>query len=422
MSTSDVILAGAAPDTGNLGVSALCYSTIANLLEHKESLSVNVLGHGSHNKQEKFHINGSKSANIVAAKHTRRLYDPSSFINIRYSIKLGPLASKTAKLFRNSKAILDISGGDSFTDLYGRRRFDAIVLPKIIAVENNIPLILLPQTYGPFNPNGSEIKIAQDLIKRSTLAYARDQYSFEYMKELLGSAFNPETHKQGVDVAFLLPATPFDQVKAKGLIPEREANTEVFGINVSGLIYNDPEAALNQYGIKVDYHQLLEKFITYVLANSDGDIWLVPHVLARFEHFESDAFACEKLKSHFTDAQQKRIKVVSGKYDQCEIKGVIAQCDWFTGTRMHSTVGSLSMMVPTAAIAYSGKTRGVFATAGQEDKVFDARKESTEDLLAQLINAWKLRNITRAELQRDIPLLKQRAHQQFEEIISRIPD
>ncbi|MEE2732184.1 MAG: polysaccharide pyruvyl transferase family protein [Pseudomonadota bacterium] len=420
MSGLELILAGAAPDTGNLGVSALCYSTVANILKQREDAHINILGHGSHKTTEQFAVNGNQTCDVVAAKHTRRFYDPSAFINIRYSIKLGPLASKTAKMFRNANALLDISGGDSFTDLYGKRRFEAIVLPKIIAVENNIPLVLLPQTYGPFVEGGEPRAVAQDLIRRSRLAYARDQYSFEYMQELLGGDFNPEVHKQGVDVAFLLPAASKEQVDAKGLTPPREPSTEVFGINVSGLIYNDPENAKSQYGIKVDYHKLLKTFIEHVLNQSAGDVWLVPHVHAPYGHYESDLSACEKLKSHFSESQQQRIKVVNGDYDQCEIKGVIGQCDWFTGTRMHSTVGSLSQAVPTAAIAYSGKTRGVFATAGQEAMVFDARQETTENLLDQLINSWALRSKTKEELERDIPLLKQRAHRQFEEIVSSI--
>jgi len=420
MNSLELILAGAAPDTGNLGVSALCYSTIATLKDHDSSIKVNVLGHGSHKESKSFSIGEHSAANILAAKHTRRFYDPSSFNNIRASIKLGPFASKTAKVFKRCNALLDISGGDSFTDLYGKRRFDAIVLPKKIAVENNIPLVLLPQTYGPFQPKQKAERVSQELIKRSALAYARDPYSYEYLKELLGSDFDPALHKQGVDVAFLLPAASTEEVTVKGLLPQREAGKEVFGINVSGLIYNDPDIARTQYGIRVNYHELLTSFISHVLKYSDGDVWLVPHVLVPYDHFESDAFACNKLKSHFSEADQLRIKIVSGQYDQCEIKGVISQCSWFTGTRMHSTVGSLSTTIPTAAIAYSGKTRGVFATAGQEDKVFDARFESTDDLLGKLIGAWQTRNETKQELIRDIPKLKSKAHAQFDEIISTI--
>ena len=221
-------------------------------------------------------------------------------------------------------------------------------------------------------------------------------------------------------LAFLLPSSGLDAIRDTGLIPEREENVEVFGINVSGLIYNNPDIAGKQYGIRIDYHQVLFEFIRHLLSNSQGDIWLVPHVLVPIGHFESDLSACMKLKSHFNSEQQRRIKVVSGEYDQCQIKSVISQCSWFVGTRMHATVGSLSMTVPTAAIAYSGKTRGVFSTAGQEDKVFDARMESTEHLLAKLICAWSMRDQTRQELIRDIPLLKQRAKAQFDDIVSRI--
>ncbi|SMF13558.1 hypothetical protein SAMN02745866_00851 [Alteromonadaceae bacterium Bs31] len=85
---------------------------------------------------------------------------------------------------------------------------------------------------------------------------------------------------------------------------------------------------------------------------------------------------------------------------------------------MHSTIASLSSQVPTAAIAYSGKFKGVFESAGQADASFDARELSTEDLLQSLIQSWRSRDIVRKQLQRDIPSVIEKSESQFKQIIS----
>ena len=58
----------------------------------------------------------------------------------------------------------EICGGDSFSDIYGIRRFIFTVIPDIIAIFLNKSLILLPQTYGPYKSLIAK-KIAYFIIK-----------------------------------------------------------------------------------------------------------------------------------------------------------------------------------------------------------------------------------------------------------------
>ncbi len=60
------------------------------------------------------------------------------------------LSTYASRAIRSSVAVLDVSAGDSFADLYGSKRFDYICLFKEMAIQMKKPLILLPQTYGPF--------------------------------------------------------------------------------------------------------------------------------------------------------------------------------------------------------------------------------------------------------------------------------
>ena len=48
--------------------------------------------------------------------------------------RLGGLGNRGARAIAAAPAVLDASGGDSFTDLYGQRRPDAIAMPKELAI------------------------------------------------------------------------------------------------------------------------------------------------------------------------------------------------------------------------------------------------------------------------------------------------
>ena len=86
-------------------------------------------------------------------------------------------------------------------------RFKATIAPKKLALSIGRPLILLPQTYGPFEHPRTR-QIAQKLVSNATLAFARDPDSFKNLKALLGRHFDPARHREGVDLAFGLEPEP----------------------------------------------------------------------------------------------------------------------------------------------------------------------------------------------------------------------
>lgn len=418
MSKREVIIAGAAPDSGNLGVSALCHSIVTELLLVNPDLVVTVLDYGDSYRKSAYRLNDKTVCNLMGVKSSRNFLKASNSNNISFLTKTGLLLTKTARTMKNSRAILDISAGDSFTDLYGPERFFGRMFPKQYAVRSGVPLILLPQTYGPFVKESS-LKMAKEIMPYCALAYARDKYSFGIMKDLLGEHFRPDKHKLGVDAAFLLESHEPDLTAEPGL--DLSSGKERFGLNVSGLIFNDPEVAERQYGIKVDYPKAMKTCIEYILSESDGDVWLVPHVIPKDKYdFESDTYASMKLKDLLDEKFKSRVHIMSGDYDQCLVKGIIRKLDWFCGMRMHATIAGLSTCVPTANIAYSDKALGVFESVGQQDQVFDARTLTTDELIQKLNDSWKNRRETQRQLETAIPQVKQKAKEQISDIVSNI--
>jgi len=413
-----ITLLHAAPETGNMGVTALGYSVIGGLARRIKDLRLTVADYGLGLRPGNLSVDGRPfEFTRCGIKLSKRIYLSESLWNIRLASRFGGGLNAIARHMLAQDFVLDINGGDSFTDLYGQYRFQSIVGVKSYFLDQKIPLGLLPQTYGPFkDPINREIAV--DLIRRSQFAWARDQRSYQVLQDLLNSDFNPDRHHCGVDVAFLLDVEkpPESALETQTLDWLSSGSKPVIGLNVSGLIYNDPEAAVRQYGFVADYRQVIRGFVEKVLRQSDANVLLVSHVVAPPGNFESDAGACQEVLRLLGDLSGGRVKMLSELNDPRQVKWVISQCDWFCGTRMHATIAGLSTGVPTAAIAYSLKTAGVFETCGQGDHVADPRELSTDAVIECLWKSWNSRVETRESLVTGLVPVLEQANRQMDQI------
>jgi len=410
-----LVLAGAAPDTGNLGVTALSDAMIEGLLSRLPECELTVFDFGT--GLRRVEENGVGSYWLCGAKHSRRFHKPETMWNIRMAAKLGGLNNPAAKRLLAADAVLDISGGDSFSDIYGPRRFRAVALTKVLAQSHGVPLILLPQTYGPFQSDAIR-RSAQDIVGTSEMAWARDEHSFAALRSLLGTRFDAERHRSGVDVAFLLrvrqPRTPIDGVLA-GWLRDR-AGRELVGINVSGLLYNKADEAKVQYGLKATYAEVVTELTRRMLEKTNALVMLMPHVVTPHGHYESDVDACESVKAALGELGKERVQVAPALERPGEAKWLISQTDWFCGTRMHATIAGLSSGVATAAIAYSPKTLGVFESCGQGEHVADPRSLGTNEVVDRLWKSWESRRGAKASIAAALPTTIARAKDQMDRI------
>lgn len=401
-----VVLAGAAPDTLNLGVSALMISVVNGVSDRMPGTSITVLDHGN-GLRAGIPFCGTPFGVRVGIRHTRRWYRPEAQTHVSLAISLGGAGNPGARALMDADAILDISGGDSFTDLYGQQRFAAVCFPKKMAIRLGIPLILLPQTYGPFRDEKSR-EMARTYMRGAAQAWARDSRSFEVLKDLLGSGFDPARHRLGVDVAFLLPAV------RPGLMSRSQDEPSEVGVNVSGLIWNNPEESQTRYGLMADYRKSLQEIVEKITLTTR--VALVPHVVTPRGHYESDRAASEELRETLSGAARARVRICADPASPCEAKAYISECAWFLGTRMHATIGALSSGVPSAAISYSDKTLGVFETCGQGEHVHDPRQLSTEELVERVLRSFHDRGRAALSLRRELPTVLAKAHDQLQEI------
>ncbi len=418
---SQITLFGASPDTGNQGVTALCYSVIDGLAARNlENLCV--YDHGRGRRASSISLNNQQhNFDRLGATSGRRYYRPENLWQMRVAAQFGGLWNDGAKTLCRARAVLDVSGGDSFTEIYGAQRFTTVTMPKLISIQAGRPLILLPQTYGPFYTDEA-YAIAQKIVSRAAHAWARDEESYAQLKLLLGSSFDPARHHLGVDMAFGLPSSrpECERVDSlSGWLGQPRRSRPLIGFNVSGLLYNDPAGARNQFGLRSDYRTAILRALRRLLETTEARILLVPHVVVDRPHSECDLAACHSVISELGDYAE-RVAVLAGNYDAAELKWIISRTDWFCGTRMHATIAGVSSGVPTMALAYSMKTRGVFDSCQQGGEVVDLRVCDEQELSERICDSWRRREDIYSSLSVSLPAVLARAVRQMDGIANAI--
>ena len=184
------------------------------------------------------------------------------------------------------------------------------------------------------------------------------------------------------------------------------------GLNVSGLIALDRHRS-RSFGFRASYVDSLLGFLGNLLSKHKGRLLLVPHVMSPPGVAESDVEACFRLVEKLAPEFQARVAVTPTRLNEREVKWVISKLDWFCGTRMHSTIAALSSGVPTAALAYSDKTLGVFESCGVGDQVIDPRMLDTKAVIDRLLRSFEVRAVKKQVLSKTIPDVKLRAEEQF---------
>ena len=286
----------------------------------------------------------------------------------------GPLGEAIGR----ADIVFDIGGGDSFTDIYGPKRFGTIWITKWRSVMAGKPLILSPQTIGPFESAWARL-MARRIMNRARLVVSRDAPSTAFLREL---GIRTEI-LEATDVAMGLPY--------EAPAP-REGGPVKVGLNVSGLMFSGGYTQDNQFGLKDDYPTLIRRIVAFFAGQEDVELHLVGHVQSENQPLEDDHRVGQMLAEEFPG-------VICSPWfrSPSEAKSYIAGMDFFMGARMHATIAAFSSGVPVIPMAYSRKFRGVFKTLGY-GHVADCKAETADEIMAKIEAGFEGRAALQAEV------------------------
>lgn len=271
--------------------------------------------------------------------------------NPKLFLKKARINFKTLHDIKRCDVVIDITQGDSFSDIYGEERFFRLSNIKYVAEILQIPFILGPQTYGPFMKQKVE-KFARKIINKANLVVSRDTKSAMYLKELCDKDIYV-----GTDLAFGLPYN--DEYATSGKLK--------VGINPSGLLCNkkNEKTDLNT-ALSADYDQYVLELIN-CLKERNFDIYLIPHV------GEDGVNSFSEIEGVNTHPEFS---------NPIEAKSFISSMDIFIGARMHATIAAFSSGVATIPTAYSRKFAGLYETLDYK-YVVDLTRDNTSEALQQ---------------------------------------
>lgn len=273
------------------------------------------------------------------------------------------------KLLGALDCVIDIGAGDSFSQIYGPKRFAYLWTTKALALLRRVPLVLAPQTVGPFTGLVYR-KLAKIVMERAQYVVARDGQSFAITEKIAPGA----TVGLATDVAFELPFVR----------PSRHKNCEDLriGVNVSGLLYRQAETGENRFGLSYNYATFVHALLERLLDLPGAKVQLIAHANSRTDPGDDDGALADRLATVYPGVER-----VLDFPDARAAKSYISGLDFLIAGRMHACIAAFSSGVPVIPTAYSRKFSGLFGSLGYGRIVTEqgfTQDEAVEFVLAQI--------------------------------------
>ena len=393
-----VVIAGDL-ESPNRGVSALTEGAVRALARHYgPGLELTIINSAGPREYSGARVNGNLPQLRTKIKPNLRELSKSvlkGYLSRFLPLSLGERLIRADRILAEIAAadvIVDLAEGDSFTSIYGRQRLVRHTLYKLPALALSKPLVLFPQTIGPFTSIGHR-SLAAFVLSRASVVFTREAVSTDVVKSLVRGRTKVI---EGSDMAFILEPT---EVNCSGV----DELDSYIGLNVSALLMQGQRSRHQrlQWDPR-DYRTLMSSLLIRFVREFDRNVLLVPHVINPGEPTD-DRRANQQLYEDLPKDVRARVWPLLDTLSASQLKYVIGRSDFFVGARMHSCIAAISSYVPTVPIAYSHKFRGVFQQLGLESHVVDPQNMSMQDVSTHVFECYRNRDEIREHLKLAVP-------------------
>lgn len=253
--------------------------------------------------------------------------------------------------------VLDTGAGDSFTDIYGFKRMLTIFAVQRLALRMGLPVIMLPQTIGPFETRLGRF-LAKLQLRKVSLVMSRDPKSSSVAAKL---GRQPELTSS--DLVFALPA----MMKTK---------TYDVLLNISGLLWHP-----NSHVESSSYRDAVGKLVS-ALMERGREVTLFAHVVNGGAN-DDDVTALRE----FSSLNPGSVGVLIPQSLE-DARSAIAASNLVIGARMHACLNALSLDVPAVAWAYSRKFEPLLSSLGWSGFVDLKSNDDPAHATIQLLDKW----------------------------------
>ena len=191
-----------------------------------------------------------------------------------------------------------------------------------------------------------------ETLKKFDLVYARESLSFEFFKSL------------GLKNVVCLPDPAFFLKKEKTEAPACFQKGKVVGINISNY-------TVGGFDLTTPFGGEVKQLLNYIFEDTDYQVLLIPHVLWKRQ---DDRVIAQSVYNEYENYSDRISILDSNKFNYLQIRYIISLCNLFIGARTHAVISAYSTCVPTIALGYSIKSRGIAKDLGLEDYIVDSKQ------------------------------------------------
>lgn len=266
------------------------------------------------------------------------------------------MALKLKYIYQCADSNIDISGF-ALSSQFSWKIWMTYILNILNAKNYNIPVYIMPQSFGPFNFKGPIKWIAWHYIKK-TLNYAKIVYCRE---------------KEGYNLLKNKINTNLILSKDMVLLNKDISLNYVYNTNIKMKEYNIKKKAvaiipnMKLFNSKLldELLNLYESIIDYLLKN-DHSIYIIRH---SYEDIE----ICNKIKNIFL--KNKNVILLSDDINCIEFSNLISQFDFAVASRYHSIVHAYKNNIPCIVLGWATKYKELVEDFSQEKYMFDMRQK-----------------------------------------------
>ena len=292
---------------------------------------------------------------------------------------------ESLKAIQDSDIVIVCGGG-----FLGGKKFDSLMHVYQIYVNTIFkkPVYVMGTSIEPIKKK--IIKHYTDkVLNKVDFVFARESITEKYLLEILSS----EKHALIPDMAFML-----EDVEKKFNFVEklRQKNDILFGITVRK--WNFPNSK-NKNKSMENYINCIKEFMIKEVNMRSCAFVFIPQVTV---NTGDDTIIAEEIRNRLPKKIQDKFYICREDLSPSEIKSLIANMNYFVGTRMHSNIFATSMCVPTTAIAYEKKTNGIMETVGLEEYIIEINNITSDDLFYKVEKMISNEKIIRKQLKNKI--------------------
>lgn len=281
-------------------------------------------------------------------------------------------------------------------------RFSVALMQHLVQIKTAIdykkPVIIYSQSIGPFYNNFMQ-KLAKETLDKVEKIFIRETNSLKWIEKIGCKNKNIELVPDSAFSMFMEGSKRIDVLFNK----IKETHSEkIIGMTVRD--WNFPEVSDTEFH-RNKYIESIRYAINHLADKYRAKVLLMPQVLGP-NPFNDDRIISREILANIDPS---KADLLDYDFHPRELKYLYSKMDMFVGTRMHSNIFALSTNVPTVAINYEHKTKGIMNMLELNDYVVDIKDIEPKSFIEMIDMCWENKSILQKELSQKIPAVIDKA-------------